>query len=254
MKDSGLHAESSSAPDPETGSDSSPDSTPQKHAQDPEFIRGLFSRIAHRYDLANHLLSAGLDPVWRKKTARLVASWQPDTILDLAAGSGDLSLTLRRFCPNATISAADFCLPMLQQAQRKGLTSLIVADGMNLPFQDASFDVLTIAFGLRNMRDYPEALLEMQRVLRPDGHVVILDFSVPPPPLRWIYRPYLHLILPKIAGLLTKEPDAYRYLGQSIEAFPHGTKMCELLTRCGFKTPVASPLTGGIVSLYHAQK
>ncbi|MEI9892571.1 MAG: ubiquinone/menaquinone biosynthesis methyltransferase [Chthoniobacter sp.] len=162
---------------------------PEKKSQ---FVQAMFGEIAERYDLANHLLSGGLDFLWRRRAARLIRAWEPSRILDLATGSGDLALTLRGTCPGALVVGADFCPPMLSVARRKGLEHLVAADGLQLPFPDSTFDVVTIAFGLRNMSSWPAALAEMRRILRPGGHVLILDFSVPPAPLRWIYRPYLH--------------------------------------------------------------
>ena len=220
--------------------------------QEPRFVQGLFGAIARRYDLANHLLSGGLDFFWRRRAARIVQSWQPTRILDLATGSGDVALTLRRYCPQAHIVGADFCVPMLREAVRKGAVPVVAADGLALPFAPATFDVVTVAFGLRNMASWPGALCEMRRVLRPGGHVLILDFSVPPPPLRGVYRFYLHRILPGIAGWLTGERGAYEYLGESIERFPAGQAMCALLESAGFAEPNAQPLSGGIVSLYTA--
>lgn len=221
--------------------------------QEPRFIQSLFSAIASRYDLANHLLSGGMDFLWREHAAGIVKSWLPSRILDLATGSGDVALTLKKHCPNAELIGADFCVPMLRQAQQKGLAPLVGADGMRLPFKDGSFDVVTVAFGLRNMASYAGALREMRRVLRTGGHVLVLDFSIPKPPLRWLYRPYLHCVLPKVAGALTGEAAAYEYLGESIEKFPAGKAMCALLKETGFSNPVAEPLTGGIVSLYTAR-
>ena len=218
------------------------------------FVRDMFARIAGRYDLANHLLSGGMDFLWRRKAARLVRGWNPASILDLATGSGDLALTLRAACPGAFIVGADFCHPMLCEAQRKGAANLIVADGMRLPFADGTFDALTVAFGLRNMDSWPGALAEMARVIHPGGHLLVLDFSVPPPPLRWLYRPYLHHVLPRIAALLTREQAAYDYLGDSIEKFPHGPAMCALLMEAGFAEAECEPLSGGIVSLYTAKR
>ena len=215
-------------------------------------VRTMFSAIAHRYDLANHLLSGGLDFFWRKRAAQIVKTWQPSRILDLATGSGDLALTIRAACPGSFLVGADFCHPMLLHAQRKGLANLVTADGLHLPFADASFDALTIAFGLRNMESWPRGLGEMRRVLRPGGHVLVLDFSIPPPPLRWLYRPYLHHALPRIAALLTGEKSTYEYLDDSIENFPAGDAMCVLLRETGFENPVCEPLSGGIVSLYTA--
>ena len=219
-----------------------------------EFVRGMFAAIARRYDLANHLLSGGLDFAWRRRAAHLVQKWKPHRVLDLATGSGDLALALIAACPGALVVGADFCLPMLREAQRKGVAPLVVADALQLPFTTAAFDAVTVAFGLRNMESWPGALAEMARVLRPGGHLLVLDFSVPPAPLRWLYRPYLHYILPSLATLLTGERAAYAYLGDSIEKFPQGPAMCELLRAAGFSEPHCAPLTGGIVSLYTAQR
>lgn len=225
---------------------------------EPQSIQRLFGSIARRYDLANHLLSGGFDFWWRRRAARIVRSWEPQRVLDLATGSGDVALTLRRHLPPATlIVGADFCVPMMREALKKGAShanlSMVAADGLALPFADASFDALTVAFGLRNMASWSGALGEMHRVLRPGGHVLILDFSVPPAPLRWGYRPYLHHVLPAIAGWLTGERDAYVYLGDSIEKFPSGAAMCSLLGATGFDEAKAERLTGGIVSLYTAR-
>jgi demethylmenaquinone methyltransferase/2-methoxy-6-polyprenyl-1,4-benzoquinol methylase len=216
------------------------------------FVQALFAKIATRYDLANHLLSGGLDFFWRRRAATLVAGWGPKRILDLATGSGDLALTVRSRCPRATIVGVDFCHPMLLVAKRKGLESLITADALALPFAAGAFDVVTVAFGLRNMDPWPAALTEMARVLRPGGHLLILDFSVPRAPLRWIYRPYLHHALPLIATLLTGEKSAYEYLGDSIESFPQGEAMKALIRENGFRETTAERLSGGIVSLYTA--
>ena len=222
--------------------------------QEPRFVQSLFGAIAHRYDLANHLLSGGLDFFWRRRLARTVREWRPSSILDLATGSGDVALTLGKYCPKARIVGADFSLPMLREARRKGSGQVIAADGLALPFASAAFDVVTVAFGLRNMASWPGALQEIHRVLRPGGHLLVLDFSVPPPPFCWIYRPYLHRVLPWLAGVLTGERGAYEYLGRSIEAFPSGQAMCQMLACAGFSEPVTQRLSGGIVSLYTASR
>jgi len=143
---------------------------------------------------------------------------------------------------------------MLEVARRKGLKRLVVADGLQLPFEEGSFDAVTIAFGLRNMASCPTALAEMRRILHPGGHALILDFSVPLPPLRWVYRPYLHHVLPRVAALLTGKKAAYDYLGASIEQFPQGAAMCVMLEEAGFADPEHQPLSGGIVSLYTATR
>jgi demethylmenaquinone methyltransferase / 2-methoxy-6-polyprenyl-1,4-benzoquinol methylase len=218
--------------------------------KDPGSIQDMFGRIAYRYDLANTLLSFGCDSLWRLWVGTLVQKWKPVAILDLATGSGVLAHQLKRQIPCARVVAADFCAPMLAVARRRGLRDLVVADGLALPFRDRVFDVVTIAFGLRNMAAYETALNEAKRVLHEGGRLVILDFSLPPGPLRALYRLYLHHLLPLYAGVVTGEPDAYRYFADSIESFPKGKEMLELLLRSGFSECEARPLTLGIVTVY----
>lgn len=213
----------------------------------------MFSRIARRYDLANALLSGGMDGFWRRRAARLVRGWRPARLLDLATGSGVLADTLRRFNPGTQIVGADFCLPMLQRAQAsRRVERLVAADAMHLPFADGTFDAVTVAFGLRNMPSYAGALREMRRVLRPGGHLLVLDFSVPGGWWRGVYRIYLHRCLPWIAGRLSGERHAYEYLAESIERFPRGPGMVQLLNETGFTDNSTQELNGGIVSLYTA--
>ncbi len=219
-----------------------------------EMVQGMFAAIAGRYDLANHLLSGGMDFLWRRRAARIVQAWNPARLLDLATGSGDLALALRSACPGTFIVGADFCHPMLLEAQRKDFGRLVVADGLRLPFAPGAFEAVTIAFGLRNMESWPAGLAEMHRVLAPGGHLLVLDFSVPPPPLRYLYRPYLRHVLPWLAAFLTGERSAYDYLGDSIEKFPQGDAMCALIRDAGFAEARCTPLTAGIVSLYTARK
>lgn len=219
--------------------------------QDPRFVKSTFAAIAGRYDLANHLLSGGLDFLWRSRVAQLAARFAPLRILDLATGSGDLAIALKKECPGARVTAADFCLPMLAQAHRKRVPNLVQADALALPFADESFDLVTVAFGLRNMADWNAAVLEMRRVLADGGHLIVLDFSLPENQLILSgYRYYLHRILPRIAGALTRSKEAYQYLGESIETFPSGLGMNALLTACGFQCEPPRAMTMGIVSVY----
>lgn len=217
-------------------------------------VRAYFSRIASRYDLANHLLSGGCDVLWRLAAAEMVQRWNPGTILDLATGSGDLARTLRRACPNALLVGADFCEPMLRVANAKSLPNLAVADALQLPFADESFDVVTVAFGLRNMASWSLALREIQRVLTRGGRVVILDFGLPKPPLLGLYRFYLHNVLPTLAALVTGERSAYDYLADSIESFPNADAMCERLGEAGYREARYNPLLGGIAAIYSAKR
>jgi len=217
-------------------------------------VRRLFGGIARRYDLANHLLSGGCDFWWRRCAAKIVRDWNPACVLDLATGSGDLALALRKGCPGAAVFGADFCLPMLRNAQRKGVVNLIQADGMNLPLADAAFDAVTIAFGLRNMESWQRGLAEIARVLRPGGNLLVLDFSIPRAPFQTLYRFYLHRVLPGLARLLTGDRQAYEYLGASIENFPTGGAMNAMIEAEGFADARCEPLTGGVVSLYTARR
>jgi demethylmenaquinone methyltransferase/2-methoxy-6-polyprenyl-1,4-benzoquinol methylase len=215
----------------------------------------MFGSIAARYDLANHLLSCGIDFSWRKRAAEILASWRPNKIVDLASGTGDLALALQKKLPGAEIVAVDFLPEMLELAKHKGVHQTVVADAMKLPFVDGSFDCVSIAFGLRNMEDWGEALREMSRVLRDNGHLLVLEFSLPTIPiLRAIYRFYLHRCLPLLGSFLTREKSAYDYLGDSIEEFPSGNAMCQLIAASGFHDANAQPLSGGIVTIYTAEK
>ncbi|MGB0991557.1 MAG: ubiquinone/menaquinone biosynthesis methyltransferase [Akkermansiaceae bacterium] len=220
--------------------------------QDPQYVKKAFSRIADRYVATNHVISMGTDILWRKKVGRIVAEWEPGSVLDVATGTGDLALEIQRKCPDADVTGSDFCEEMLAFATDSGVKNTVVADALNMPFADDEFDVLTVAFGLRNMASWPDALKEMQRVLKPGGHLLVLDFSLPTGILRRPYRFYLNKILPKIAGLITGEGDAYEYLAGTIEQFPSGEKMTNLIEANGFSEAAAEPLTFGVASIYTA--
>jgi demethylmenaquinone methyltransferase / 2-methoxy-6-polyprenyl-1,4-benzoquinol methylase len=215
----------------------------------------MFGSIAWRYDLANHLLSCGCDFIWRARAAQVVAAWNPNTTLDVAAGTGDLTLALEKALPNSEIVAADFSEEMLAVARAKGVLRVIVADALALPFADRSFNCLTIAFGLRNIRDWSAALREMERVLVANGTLLIMEFSLPRLSiLRFLYRFYLHQLLPIFGSFLTRKKTAYDYLGESIEQFPGGEELLRLIEANGFRDAAAEPLTGGIVTIYTAKK
>jgi len=223
--------------------------------QDAGYVKQAFAGIARRYVLANHVLSLGIDVLWRRTTARVIASFSPQDILDLATGSGDLMQTVQASCPEANIIGADFSVPMMREAQRRELCPLVAADGTNLPFADASFDALTVAFGLRNMASWPTALQEMARVLRPGGRLLILDFAIPSfPGIRQLYLFYLKRVMPRMAGWITGRREAYEYLCGSIERFPSGPAMERLVTENGFTTCKTQALTFGIAALYTAEK
>lgn len=223
--------------------------------QQSERIRGMFGSIAKRYDLANHLLSCGLDFYWRKRAAEMVERWQPKVIVDLATGTGDLALALQEKLPKAEITGVDFSEEMLAMAKRKGVRKTMLADAMRLPFADGSVDCVTVGFGLRNMENYGGALREMSRVLNSKGHLLVLEFSLPTMSIvRGLYRFYLHRCLPLLGSFLTRKKSAYDYLGDSIEAFPNGDKMIRLMESSGLTQSSVCPLTGGIVTIYTVEK
>jgi len=215
----------------------------------------MFGSIAARYDLANHVLSCGIDFYWRARAAEIVDGWHPHTIADLATGTGDLALAIQKKMPHADLIGVDFLPEMLELAQRKGVRRVVLADAMKLPFDDASFDCVTIGFGLRNLQNCSAALTEMRRVLHAKGHLLVLEFSLPTfPILRAAYRFYLHRCLPLLGSFLTQKKSAYDYLGASIEHFPHGNAMCELMRETGYISASFEPMSGGIVTIYTATK
>ena len=221
---------------------------------DAVYVHDAFARIADRYVLTNHVLSFGMDIWWRKVVTARIKQWQPTKLLDVASGTGDLALEIQRQCSQCEVIASDFCAEMLAHAANRGIAKTIVADALKLPFPDQEFDVVTVAFGLRNMADYPAGLREMHRVLKPGGRLVILDFSLPNGIMRGPYRWYLHHVLPHLAGWLTGQKDAYEYLGGSIEQFPSGKGMTDLLKSCGFEKTAFTPLTLGVVTVYEGAR
>jgi len=219
---------------------------------DPIYVKEAFARIADRYVMTNHVLSMGADMWWRRVVTKRIKALNPAKLLDVASGTGDLALSIQDAMPHAKVIATDFCAEMLEHASSRGVHQTLVADALELPFPDGEFDVVTVAFGLRNMADYERALIEMRRVLKTGGSLFILDFSLPNGVMCAPYRFYLHHILPKLAGFLTKEKDAYEYLGGSIEQFPSGAAMIALLEKTGFVDSTAKPMTFGVVSVYEA--
>lgn len=228
---------------------------------DPKAVNSMFARIAGRYDLANHLLSGGVDHWWRLWLVRAVRDARPGTVLDLATGSGDVAFALADgLPPGVGVTGMDFCQPMLDEAVIKRAANprwtkvaFQQGDGMALPLPDAAFDALTISFGLRNMADRHQALSEMRRVLRPGGRLFVLEFSQPYFWFRPFYYAYLKFLLPLVAGRVTGDRSAYEYLGGSIESFPDRARMSEEIRRAGFSDVRATPFTCGIVALHEAR-
>ena len=230
---------------------------------DPEAVRATFESVAPRYDLANHFLSGGIDFYWRKKLVELAAEQTCDDVLDLATGSGDVLFALRDGLPHETaITGVDFCEPMLEEARNKrevkGLdedsNKFLWGDCLSLDFPDNSFDLITISFGLRNLADREKGLKEMNRVLKPGGRLIVLEFSQPFFWFRPFYYFYLRLILPWMARLVTGDRDAYLYLGSSISAFPDRFGLVKEFENAGFEKIRFTSLTFAIVALHLGYK
>lgn len=231
------------------------------HSPDSAAVNSMFGRIAGRYDMANRLLSLGLDTGWRKRLVKAVRRASPSRILDLATGSGDVAFALARALPEADILGMDFCEPMLAEAARKKAAAgsgayprviFSAGDGLSLSIDDQNLDAVTIAFGLRNMTDRRRSLEEMRRVLRPGGRLFVLEFSQPHRWFRPAYFFYLRHILPAAAGVVTGDRAAYVYLNATIEQFPDASGLSAEILGAGFSAVAAESLTFGVVALHEA--
>jgi demethylmenaquinone methyltransferase/2-methoxy-6-polyprenyl-1,4-benzoquinol methylase len=222
----------------------------------------MFGRIAPRYDLLNHLLSFNLDKRWRARTVARVAGIldRPDSrVLDLCCGTGDVLLALESRARRPLL-ASDFCHPMLIEAQRKIAahsfrTPVFEADALSLPLADASLDLITVAFGFRNLANYRSGLDEMLRVLKPGGVAAILEFSQPSNrAFRALYGFFSTRVLPRIGGIISGSPDAYSYLPESIRKFPGAEQLAEDMRQAGFSRVEFERMTGSAVALHLAHK
>lgn len=219
-------------------------------------IRRMFGRIAHRYDLLNRLLSLGQDLRWRRLVAERVAAVEPRLVVDVCTGTGDLALGYR---PAECIVGCDFSLPMLARAWAKTAGSAaaprwFAADALRLPLSDASADVVSVAFGIRNFEDLTAGLGELARVLRPGGRALVLEFATPRgafgPLLRW----WVRWVPPLVGRAVSGDDEAYRYLTMSVQSFPDPARICALMRDVGFVEIDVTPLTGGVSVLYDARR
>jgi len=239
--------------------------TPQGAANEQaaaQWVRGMFGRIAPRYDLLNHLLSFNLDKRWRARTVARVAEIldRPDArVLDLCCGTGDVALALE-FRGKRPMLASDFCHPMLVEARGKisarGFrTPVFEADALSLPLADVSLDLITVAFGFRNLANYQHGLDEMLRVLKPGGTAAILEFSQPPnPAFRALYGFFSTSVLPRVGGIISGSRDAYSYLPESIRKFPGAEQLAQQMRQAGFSSVEFERMTGGAVALHLGRK
>ena len=218
--------------------------------KDPRAVARMFDAVAKRYDRTNSVMSFGLDRYWRTVTRRGLDLKPGEKVLDVAAGTGVSTVELAR--SGAWCVAADFSLGMLKGADRP--VPKVAADALALPFADASFDAVTVSFGLRNMHDTVAALREFRRVVRPGGRLVVCEFSTPTfAPFRWSYTTYLKHVLPAIAQRVSSNPEAYLYLAESILAWPAQRPLAELIEQAGWGEVEWLNLTGGIVALHRAR-
>jgi demethylmenaquinone methyltransferase/2-methoxy-6-polyprenyl-1,4-benzoquinol methylase len=233
-------------------------------------VREMFTSIAPRYDLLNHVLSFNVDRLWWRRTARTFAQIlaQPDSrVLDLCCGTGDMTFALRKQAGNSSpqVFGADFSHAMLQRAWSKSLDKVsqngksaiphwIEADALCLPFPDQHFGLVTSAFGFRNLADYDAGLREIVRVLRPQGECGILDFSDPKGVVGHLYRLYFKQVLPRVGTLLSGVRGPYSYLPNSVERFPEPQEMLDRMRRAGFREASWTPYTFGIAGLYRGRK
>jgi demethylmenaquinone methyltransferase/2-methoxy-6-polyprenyl-1,4-benzoquinol methylase len=230
-------------------------------SKEPARIAGMFDAIAARYDLLNHLLSAGLDLRWRRRAIEALALTGVERILDLCTGTADLAIAARRATPAASrVIGIDFSAEMLRIGRQKiagcvvGGVSLVRADATQIPLAGRSVDGATIAFGIRNVDRPEDALREIRRVLRPGGRIVILEFAIPSnPAVRPIYLAYFKYVLPQLGRLISRHGGAYEYLPASVGAFPSPDEFASTLRRHGFRNVRSVPLTLGAVYLYAAE-
>lgn len=214
----------------------------------------MFSGIARRYDLLNHVLSMNIDKRWRKLVRKKLQPILDDpnaVILDVACGTGDLSIELQSHA-NAKVIGTDFCRPMLAVAATKDASiPFVEGDAMNLGFADASVDAVTIAFGLRNLSNFADGLAEFHRILKPGGKVVVLEFSSPVVPgFRQAFNFYFTRILPRIGGAVSGSRGAYEYLPNSVSKFPDQKRLADLMRETGFVDVEYTNLTGGIAAIH----
>ncbi len=227
-----------------------------------EQVEEMFDNIAPAYDFMNRAMTLGIDRSWRKKVVKAVAAATPSTILDVATGTGDLAIQLAKANPQAQLTGIDLSEGMLEVGRRKvaqanldNRITLRQADCLALPFADASFDIVTVAFGVRNFEHLDKGYAEMQRVLRPGGTLIVLELSTPTSPVvKPFYKLYTRGIIPLLGRMISKDSRAYSYLPESIAAMPQGERMLQLMSGAGLSDCSLRPLTFGVSTIYTGTK
>jgi demethylmenaquinone methyltransferase / 2-methoxy-6-polyprenyl-1,4-benzoquinol methylase len=226
-----------------------------------EQVAQMFDNISGNYDFLNHFLSLGIDKGWRKKVVKIAGAVPHSTILDVATGTADLAIALAKLHPQKIVGV-DISAGMLRVGDEKikkqqlnQLITLTQGDSENLPFETDSFDVVTVAFGVRNFEHLDKGLEEIFRVLKPGGKLIVLEFSQPTAfPFKQLYRFYFMHVLPRVGKWVSKDASAYTYLPESVDAFPYGAAFLERMTQAGFSQLKATPVTFGISSIYEGSK
>lgn len=225
-------------------------------------VANMFDKIAFRYDFLNRFLSAGIDVRWRKKALRELLPLKPKQLLDVATGTGDVAILANKILASEKITGIDISEGMLEIGKKKiekaGLQDKIQlqkGDSEKILFDDASFDAITVAFGVRNYENLETGLREMLRVLRPGGKLVVLEFSKPKNPLfKVVYNLYMNFVAPGVGKMIAKNKDAYQYLNDSVQRFPEGEDFLKILSQAGFKNTYRKPQTLGIATIYCGSK
>ncbi len=226
-------------------------------------VTNMFDNIAPYYDFLNRFLSLGIDTIWRKKAIQQLRASQPKIILDVATGTADVAIEISKQLNNVEkIVGLDISAEMLEIGRKKihkkeldNVMTLQQGDSENLPFEDNTFDAITVAFGVRNFENLEKGLNEMRRVLKDDGQLVVLEFSKPRIfPFKQLFNFYFKYILPTIGKVTSKDPRAYKYLYESVQKFPDGSKFVDVLERTGFKSNKCVSLSLGICSIYTGAK
>lgn len=226
-----------------------------------EEVAQMFDNISKRYDFLNHLLSLGIDKLWRKKAIRLLKKEQPKSVLDIATGTGDFAIAARKLNPDKVVGL-DISKGMLEIGRKKmakkkldHLISMIHGDSEDLPFDDRSFNAITVGFGVRNFQDLEKGLGEMLRVLTPSGTAAILEFSKPKKfPVKQAFGLYSKVIIPNVGRSISKDQRAYQYLPDSVAAFPEGQDFVAIMKKVGYQNITTHPVSGGIATIYLGQK
>lgn len=225
-------------------------------------VERMFDSIAPTYDTLNHRLSLNIDKGWRKRAIKQLLPFAPKTVLDIATGTGDFAILAAQILQPSRLVGVDISQRMVDIGQKKvaeaelqGIISFEKEDCLSLSFADETFDAVTAAFGIRNFQDLDRGLTEMCRVLRKGGHLSIVELTAPiSAPMRWLFKVYSHTFLPLYGRLISKDKEAYRYLTATIEAFPQGDRMVDILRKAGFSKASYRRLTFGVCTMYFATK